>query len=138
MRRDFQLPEEDTLFLDNLGLIWEALNDARMQWVIIHNYPVPAGYNVQQVKVAIKMETGYPRTPLDMVYFFPSLNRLDGKRINAVSMQSIGGELFQRWSRHRTPANPWRAGIDDISTHISLISFWFEQEFIKQPNGIAA
>jgi hypothetical protein len=138
MRRDFELQEEDLLFLDNLGLPWETINEGGMQWVIIHNYPVPFGYNVDVVKVGIKLETGYPRTQLDMAYFFPSLVRLDGKPINALSMQPINGENFQRWSRHRTPQNPWREGIDDLSTHMSLVSFWFEQEFIKQPNGIAA
>jgi hypothetical protein len=73
-----------------------------------------------------------------MAYFFPALSRLDGKAINAISFQPINGKTYQRWSRHRTGQNPWREGIDDLSTHLSLISFWFEQEFIKRPNGIAA
>lgn len=138
MRRDFQLQEEDLLFLDNLELPWETVNEGGMQWVIIHHYPLPFGYNVDSVKVAVKIETGYPRTQLDMAYFSPSLQRRDGKSINALSAQVINGESFQRWSRHRTPQNPWREGVDDLSTHMSLVSFWFEQEFIKQPNGIAA
>lgn len=138
MRRDFQLQEEDILFLNNLNLPWETINDGGMQWVIIHKYPLPFGYNLDVVKVGIKIETGYPRTPLDMAYFYPGLQRLDGKPINAISIQLINGENFQRWSRHRTGENPWREGIDDLSTHLSLVSFWFDQEFIKQPNGIAA
>lgn len=138
MRRDFLLQEEDLSFLENLNLPWETINDGGMQWVIIHDYPLPTGYNVKSVRVAIKIETGYPRTQLDMAYFFPSLHRLDGKAINALSAQAIHGENYQRWSRHRTPENPWREGIDDLSTHMSQVSFWFEQEFIKQPNGIAA
>lgn len=138
MRIDFQLPQEDIVFLDNLGLNWEAVNDQGMQWVIVHDYPVADGYNNKKVSVAIKIETGYPRTQLDMAYFHPALQRLDGKAIKAVSDQSIVGKQFQRWSRHRTSVNPWREGIDDISTHLALVSFWFEQEFIKQANGIAA
>lgn len=138
MRREFQLPEDDVLFLDQLEGDWETVNDGGMQWLLLHNFPVPFGYNLQNVRVAIKIEAGYPRTPLDMVYFFPSIARTDGKQINAVSSQMIKGEAYQRWSRHRTPANPWREGIDDISTHVALISFWFEQEFLKQPNGLAA
>lgn len=135
MRRDFQLPEEDCHFLDGLGQ-WETVSDSGMQWVIIHDYPVCPGYNVGKVTVAIKIETGYPRTQLDMAYFFPALCRKDGKGISATTGQQINGKMFQRWSRHRTAQNPWREGIDDISTHISLVSFWFEQEFKKQPNGI--
>ncbi|MBI5370402.1 MAG: hypothetical protein HZA79_00095 [Sphingobacteriales bacterium] len=138
MKRQFQLPEQDTTFLEGLGLSWEAVNDGGMQWVIIHNYPVPPGYNITEVSVAIKIESGYPRAQLDMAYFFPALSRLDGKAINAITVQVIDGKQFQRWSRHRTGQNPWREGVDDLSTHIALVSYWFEKEFIKQPNGIAA
>ena len=138
MRIDFQLPEIDLTFLDSLNLQWEAIKSDNMLWVIIYSYPVPNGYTQQIVDVAIKIETGYPRTPLDMAYFSPHLQRRDGKNINAISFQMIDGKQFQRWSRHRTPENPWREGIDDLSSHLSLISFWFEQEFIKNPHGIAA
>jgi Prokaryotic E2 family E len=136
MRRQFQLPEEDIIFLNSLELPWETIVDQGMEWVIIQNYPVCLGYIIENVTLAIKLETGYPRTPLDMAYFFPALQRKDGKGINAISVQPIDGKLFQRWSRHRTPQNPWREGIDDLSTHLSLVSFWFEEEFKKQPNGI--
>lgn len=138
MRRHFQLSETDTLFLDSLGLVWETINDQGMNWIILYDFPVIQGYNLDKVSVAIKLETGYPRSPLDMVYFYPSLNRLDGKIINAVTPQLIDGLQFQRWSRHRTPQNPWREGIDDISTHLSLITFWLEQELTKHANVIAA
>ena len=136
MRRQFQLPAEDIAFLDSLGLNWETINDNNMQWVLIHGFPVVKGYNIANVSVAIKIETGYPRSPLDMAYFYPHLQRLDGRLINALSGQPIDGKQYQRWSRHRTAQNPWRQGIDDLSTHVGLISFWFEQEFIKIPNGI--
>lgn len=138
MKKEFQLPEEDMIFLNGLNLPWEAVNDQGMQWVIVHDYPVVFGYNYKDVSVAIKIETGYPRTPLDMAYFFPALQRLDGKAINAICNQQIDGKQFQRWSRHRTGENPWREGVDDLSTHLALVDFWFEQEFIKQTNGIAA
>jgi len=138
MRRHFQLPEEDIIYLETLGLEWESIIDRGMHWVLIHNYPVPFGYNVQATTIAIKIETGYPRTGLDMAYFNPPLSRLDRKPINAICSQTVDNKLFQRWSRHRTSTNPWRAGLDDLSTHVSLISFWFEQEFLKRANGIAA
>src|SRR5258706_7358198 len=131
MRRQFQLPEEDIIFLNSLGLDWETISDQGMQWVIINDYPVSAGYNLDKVIVALKIETGYPRSPLDMAYFYPALQRLDGKPINALSGQAIDGKQFQRWSRHRTGSNPWREGVDDLSTHMSLVRFWFDHEFNK-------
>jgi hypothetical protein len=138
VRREFYLPEEDLAFLDALSLPWEALNEGGMQWVVIHDYPVCNGYNIEKVTVAIKIETGYPRTPLDMAYFYPPLVRLDNKAIGALCPQNIDGKVFQRWSRHRTPENPWREGVDDLSTHLCLVDYWFKQEFQKQPNGITA
>ena len=136
MRRQFELPEEDVLFLDNLGLDWETIIDRGMHWVIIHDYPVHPYYNCSETSVAIKIETGYPRSALDMAYFFPHLARKDGKVIRAVCNTLIDGKHYQRWSRHRTPANPWREGVDDLSTHLSLVNFWFEQEFLKQPYAL--
>ena len=138
MKRDFQLQEQDVDYLEGLGIPWETVNQGGMHWVIIHNYPVPPGYNINEVSVAVKIETGYPRAQLDMAYFFPALSRQDGKAINAITTQPINGKQFQRWSRHRTGQNPWREGVDDLSTHMALVSFWFEKEFIKQPNGITA
>ena len=138
MRQQFQLPENDVLFLNGLGLQWETVVDQGMQWLLIHAHPVIEGYNSNIVDIAIKIETGYPRAALDMAYFFPGLQRADNKAINALSSQMIDGKQYQRWSRHRSSANPWREGIDDISTHLSMIQFWFEQEFIKNPNAITA
>lgn len=136
MRRQFILPEQDVEFLEQLNLSWETINDHGMNWVILHNYPIPKGYTEKTVSVAVKIETGYPRSPLDMAYFCPPLQRIDSKQINAISPQQIDGKIFQRWSRHRTAQNPWREGIDDLSTHFSLVNFWFEQEFIKHPHAI--
>lgn len=138
MRNQFILPENDVAYLSDLGLPWETLNERGMQWFLVYNFPVPAGYNLTEVCVAVKIETGYPRSPLDMAYFYPPLSRQDGKQINAITIQQIDGKQFQRWSRHRTGQNPWREGVDDLSTHMSLVTFWFEQEFIKNPNGIRA
>jgi hypothetical protein len=138
MRRQFNLPEQDVTFLEGLGLPWEAIIDRGMQWVLVYDYPLPLGYTHPTVTVAIKIETGYPRAALDMAYFLPHIERADGKGINAISAQQIDNKLFQRWSRHRTAANPWREGLDDLSTHLGLVTNWFEEEFKKHANGIAA
>jgi hypothetical protein len=135
-RRQFDLLEEDVEFLDSLGLPWETLTEPTGRWVIVYDYSVCKGYNVEKVTVAIKIEPGYPRTQLDMGYFFPPLSRKDGQPIGATSNQQIDGKSFQRWSRHRTAQNPWREGVDNIGTHFGLISNWFLQEFQKRANAI--
>lgn len=137
-RKQFDLLEEDVEFLQSLGLQWETLSESTGMWILIYDYPVCSGYLVQKVTVAVKVEPGYPRTQLDMAYFLPALSRKDGKPIGATSPQQIDGKSFQRWSRHRTGQNPWREGIDNLGTHMGLVSYWFKQEFEKTPNAIPA
>jgi hypothetical protein len=130
MKRDFLLPENDQAFVDALKFGLETIIDGS-QWLCIHNYPVPAGYNIKEVCVALMIPPGYPTTQLDMAYFFPPLIRQDGRPIAALASQAINGKTFQRWSRHRTGENPWRPGVDDISTHLSMVTSWFERELKK-------
>ena len=131
MRREFQLPEQDTDHLNSLALQWETLRDGGLSWVIIYGFPVPSGYNVQNVDVAITIQPGYPVTQLDMAYFHPHLQLANQRTISAITFQQIDGRSFQRWSRHRTTSNPWRPGVDDLSTHLACVAFWFERELEK-------
>ena len=106
LRRQFDLLPDDRRFLDEYGLPWETIVDGS-QWVLIHDFPTHEGYNHQRVTAAVRMETGYPKTELNMVYFFPALARKDGKPIGATNAtQQLDGKTFQRWSRHRTQREP--------------------------------
>jgi hypothetical protein len=131
MRRQFALPEADEAALAARGLPWETLIEAGVRWLIVHDFPVPPGYTQDKVRVAIRIETGYPDAPLDMVYVSPPLVRQDGHGIGALAPQPLDGLIYQRWSRHRTPHNPWRPGEDDLAAHLQLIAYWFERELRK-------
>lgn len=129
LRRDFDLLPADEKFLDEYGRPWETILDGS-QWVLIHGFPTHEGYDHPRATVAIRMETGYPNTELNMVYVFPALARRDGRPIGATgSKQVIGGKTYQRWSRHRTAQNPWRVGFDGLETHVILIEDWLTREF---------
>lgn len=128
MRRNFLLPEGDQLFIEASSFAWETISDGSGQWLLVHDFPVPTGYNQTSVSVALMIPPGYPVVQLDMAYFFPHLAKLDNKPIQAITIQAIDGKNFQRWSRHRTGENPWRPGVDDISTHLTMVSSWFEKE----------
>ncbi len=130
MRRDFRLPEQDEQFLDGLGVAWETISEPSNRWLLLPAYPVPRGYNHVQADVVVNVSPGYPDAQLDMVYFHPHLARSDGKALMQVSAgYSIDGRDWQRWSRHRTPANPWRPGVDDLATHLGLVDEWLVREF---------
>lgn len=127
VRRDFALLEGDTEYLDANHPGWEAIRDGNKPYVILHDFPVPAGYNHAHVDAAILMSAGYPAAKLDMVYFHPPLSRTDGRPIGALANQTIEGKPWQRWSRHYG----WRAGIDDLSIHAERIKSWLENELLK-------
>lgn len=129
LRRDFELLTADRLFLDSYGLPWEAVQDGS-PWILIHQFRTHQGYNHKTVTAAVRLETGYPLSQLDMVYFYPALVRVDGKPIGATqATQIIAGLTYQRWSRHRTSQNPWKPGEDDLGSHVALIEDWLAREF---------
>ena len=131
LRRDFDLLAQDENFLEEYGRPWETIVDGS-QWVLIHEFPTHDGYNHARVTAAIRMETGYPNAELHMVYFFPALARKDGRPIGKTeATQVVDGKTYQRWSRHRTAKNPWRAGVDGLDTHVFLIEDWLAREFEK-------
>lgn len=128
LRQDFALPENDLDFLKTFPYNWETLSLGGQKTLIIHNYPVPNGYNVNNVSLALLIPAGYPETQIDMAYFKPSLIRNDGIAIRTITQENIAGEHWQRWSRHRGAENAWRPGIDDISTHLAYVDHWLEAE----------
>lgn len=131
MRRDFSLPEQDIEFLECSGFKWETIRHGAGCWLVIYNYPIPPGYNTNKVDLALKIDSGYPVSQIDMVYFTPDLVLTSGQPITALARQAIDGKNWQRWSRHRTGENPWRPGLDDISTHLQMVDFWIERELKK-------
>ena len=129
LAHSFALPKYDEDYLNSLGLPWETIREGGNQWLVIHDWRIPQGYTVGKVAVALLIPQQYADTQIDMVYFRPALSRSDGKAIGALSPTSIQGEQFQRWSRHRTSANPWHPGIDDVASHLTLVDEWLRREF---------
>jgi hypothetical protein len=128
MRRQFRLPEADELHMGTLGLPWETVVEATVQWLVVHDRPLPHGYNHGKVLTALVIAPGYPDAQLDMVYFCPHLARADGARIGGLSSRAFDSKDWQQWSRHRTEQNPWRPGEDDIAGHFILVDYWLRRE----------
>jgi len=123
-RRTIHLPEIDAEFLNANYPRWETIIDAGTPWLILNDFPVPEGYDHRQVCAAIQISSGYPNASLDMVYFLPSLSRIDTRQIKNLAPQTIEGQSWQGWSRHYL----WRMGVDDLSTHIERIKSWLDDE----------
>jgi hypothetical protein len=128
MRRDFNLPSQDIEFLDHKQYKWETVNENSVMRVIIHGYQIPDGYNVNTVKVHVRIDSTYPDSQIDMAYFNPPLSLKSGKTIKNLSPLRFDGIEWQQWSRHRTNANPWRPGIDNLETHFLTVDEWLRKE----------
>ncbi len=127
-RRHFRLPEADEAALDRTGLLWETVIENNVQWVIVHERPVPTGYNHAKANTALMIPPAYADAQIDMVYFTPDLARSDGRPIPALAGHALDGKTWQRWSRHRTEENPWRPGEDDVESHLLLVDYWLRRE----------
>jgi hypothetical protein len=77
------------------------------------------------------MPPKYPDEQIDMVYFDPPLALQSGRGINNLSLLTIDKAQYQQWSRHRTSANPWRPGLDNVCTHLLQVRTWLQREVQK-------
>ena len=127
-RRHFALPQEDLEWLNNTQDRFELVAEGGALRVVLYGFRVPHGYHQNHVDVNVRIEPGYPDTQIDMVYVLPPLERVDGRPIPATCLEPFDGKEWQRWSRHRTPANPWRPGVDNLGTHFGLVEHWFLRE----------
>ena len=130
-RRQFHLPAEDLEWLENIPSEFELVAENGVLRVVLYGYPIPPGYQQHEADLNVRIEPGYPDTQIDMVYVHPPLERADGRPIIAITNDAFDGKRWQRWSRHRTPANPWRPGVDNLATHFGLVEHWFLRELDK-------
>lgn len=131
MRWAFQLAEEDEECLAALGLKWEAIIENGTKWLVFPEYPIPEGYNHRVAAAALRIKPSYPDDDIDMVYFHPALALTSGNAIGQLSPLALDGKQYQQWSRHRTAANPWRPGLDNVCTHLLQVTTWLERELKK-------
>lgn len=130
-RVDFSLPAADVEFLNTLGCRWETVLEGNIRRIVIYDYPVPNGYTTDVNNINLRIGMNYPDEQIDMAYFYPAIQRPDGIAIPAIAEDSFNGKKWQRWSRHRTPQNPWLPGEDDISTHLVCVNQWLIKELEK-------
>lgn len=122
LRRDFPLLDVDEHYLDEHFARWETVLDNQRRWLLIFGYSVPAGYNQQQITLALEVPPTYPGAQIDMFYVFPSLALNSGQTIECTQVQeAICGQSYQRWSRHRSDACQWRPDSDNVVTHLALV-----------------
>jgi hypothetical protein len=135
MHREFSLTEEDEDSLNSTGLVWETIIEGNVKWLILRQYPIPGGYNLSAADAALRIPPSYPDGQIDMVYFHPALALTTGRSIQRLTPHLLENKQYQQWSRHRTAANPWRPGLDNVCTHLLQVDSWLNREL---PKAVAA
>lgn len=71
--RDFALLDVDEAHLNRLGLRWETIVEVNRRWLLLHDYPLPAGYAVAHTKIALEIPPNYPGAQIYGFYAYPPL-----------------------------------------------------------------
>lgn len=120
--RGFNVLGVDNKFLDTYHPAWQAISEGGRQWLVLPNYSLPEGFSNAQVNLALEIPPTYPAAQIDMFYLFPGVTLVSGVPIPATeALQQIGGQQYQRWSRHRGPGSPWQMAHDNVLTHMALV-----------------
>jgi Prokaryotic E2 family E/Multiubiquitin len=120
-RHEFDLLEDDDRHLGALGLRWETVVDAERRWLLIHDYPVPAGYTVKRTLLALEVPPTYPGAQIYGFYAFLPLALASGQAIPSTQMRgTIHGQEFHGWSRNRG-STPWNPTLDNVATQLALV-----------------
>lgn len=128
-RREFTLLTVDETHLDGLGVTWETVVVDEQRWLLLQNYPLPPGYQVDTASLALLVPLVYPRAEIDMFFLHPPLQRGNGQPIPATEHhQMIAGRSYQRWSRHRGASSPWNPQRDNVVTHLALVESAISKE----------
>ena len=117
-KRDFAVLEIDEAYLNTLGHHWETVIEGSVRWLLISNYPVPAGYTSRSVVLALLVPPTYPTAQIDMFYTSPPLKLASGRAIDRANQSAvIRGAQFNGWSRHR----PWNPAVDNVVTQLAMV-----------------
>ena len=71
--RTFALLDIDEAHLNRLGLKWETLVEAERRWLLLYDYPLPAGYTVARTSMALEIPPTYPGAQIYGFYAYPPL-----------------------------------------------------------------
>ncbi|MFM0047506.1 multiubiquitin domain-containing protein [Paraburkholderia sediminicola] len=120
--RAFALLDIDEAHLDRLGLRWETIIEANRRWLLLHDYPLPAGYTVTDTKLALEIPPTYPGAQIYGFYGYPPLALACGRTIQSTQLRGVLlGVEYHGWSRYRGPAAPWNPATDNVATQLALV-----------------
>tara|TARA_R110002167_G_scaffold281713_4_gene487021 strand:+ start:551 stop:1684 length:1134 start_codon:yes stop_codon:yes gene_type:complete len=127
--RTFSLLNIDEAHLNRRGLKWETFVEAERRWLLLHNYPLPAGYTDTHSKIALEIPLTYPGAQIYGFYAYPPLALSSGKVIECTQLRGVlNGVEYHGWSRNRGPSAPWDSTVDNVVTQLALVDAAISKE----------
>jgi hypothetical protein len=116
------LPDADIETLRHRGLSWSAAIDGNMINLIIADYPLPPGYDVERAELLLRLPGAWPDGVPDMFFLIPHVRvkATSAWPAAAATFPVIGDRQWQQWSRHFP--NLWRPGVDDLATYLAIVN----------------
>jgi hypothetical protein len=107
------LPTVDEAYLQQKALKYvEVIEDGAL-CIVIHEYPLPPGYDRATTDLLLRLPAGYPDAQPDMFWCDPPIHL-------AELIETHLGRQWQRFSRHLSPG-VWTPGVDSLGTFLTLI-----------------
>jgi hypothetical protein len=130
LRRDFHLPEDDILYLDDLDVNWEAIQDGDARGVVLYGFLMQPPFQPEQLNLKIKMPQDYTSgAALDMFFTDQPVTRSDGRGVERLTESThFDDKRWWQWSRHYPKNTKWRPGINTLATHISYVQHILNEE----------
>ncbi len=120
--RTFALLDIDEAHLNRLGLKWETLVEAERRWLLLYDYPLPAGYTVARTSMALEIPPTYPGAQIYGFYAYPPLALASGCAIASTQLRGVlQGVEYHGWSRNRGPGAPWSPATDNVVTQLAMV-----------------
>ncbi len=80
-RRDFAILDGDAGHLRARGLRWETVIEDKRRWLVIYDYPIPAGYTAAVTTLALEIPPTYPGAQIYGFFSHPPLALINGRAI---------------------------------------------------------
>lgn len=95
-------------------------------FVIVSDYQLPKGYTPGSVRLLVKLAPTFPDAAPDMFWVSPSIVTATGGIPQGVSMETILGAAWQRFSWHLNPG-AWRPGVSTLRDFMRCVRSRFEK-----------
>lgn len=115
------LPEDDELYLQEKGFIFEIVPDGSGGLLLLKDYKIDTTrYEPAVTTLMVRIPAQYPNAKLDMFYADPPIKLKENGHYpdRADHFENHAGRKWQRFSRHLPD---WRPGLDGLPTLLTFV-----------------